>query len=222
MPIKRLVIIRPGETDWNLNGRWQGWVAAPINELGVQQMQRLAGFVRHIGMSKLYSSDLERARQSAEILTDALGFTPIYDERLRERSIGVFQGLTVPEIHGWYHDAYRQLLADPEGYRIPGGESLDDVLTRVRGALDDIIAAADEQADPLTVGVLSHTTTIRMIFKHIAPHIDLTTTSFANSSVTTLIREGNAWRLTAANDLMHLEGLESRVMPADVQGDDPL
>ncbi|MFW5691100.1 MAG: histidine phosphatase family protein [Chloroflexota bacterium] len=221
MPIKRLVFIRPGETDWNLQGRWQGWVASPLNELGQQQMARLAGFIRHIGITRLYTSDLHRARQSAEILAEELGQEPIYDSRLRERSIGEFQGLNVPEIHGWYQDEYRKLLADPEGYRVPGGESIEDVRVRVRQFLDEILAEGNKAKGDQTIAVLSHTIAIRLMVKQLQPSCDLTDVTFLNSSVTTLVNNGDdTWRLTAVNDVSHLEGLETRYMPADLRGDD--
>jgi probable phosphoglycerate mutase len=220
MALKRLVLIRVGETDWNLAGRWQGWVAAPLNANGRAQMERLSGFLKHIEVRKLYSSDHRRATDSAEILMRALeGAELIFDERLRERAIGFFQGLTVPEIHGWYPDAYRELLRDPENFRMPLGESLADVRERVCQALDEIIADAEDAEQELTVGILSHTTTIRVIIKQLLPEFDLTNVTFFNSSVTTLVREGG-WKLTALNDLMHLDGIESRHMPIDFRGDD--
>ncbi|TVR18531.1 MAG: histidine phosphatase family protein [Anaerolineaceae bacterium] len=221
MPLKRLVFIRSGETDWNLAGRWQGWVAAPLNELGQQQMYRLANFIRHIGLAALYSSDNRRARQSAQILAEKLGFEPIYDQRLRERSIGYFQGLTVPEIHGWYHDEYAQLLADPENYKIPGGESMVEVRQRVAEFLAELLARYEAESEKNeTVGILSHTFTTRLMLKQLVPDIDLSAMSFDNSSVTTIMRDGDGWSLVRANDLTHLEGLVSRHMPPDVRGDD--
>ncbi len=221
MPLKRLVFIRSGETDWNLSGRWQGWVASPLNELGRIQMNRLANFMRHLGLSALYSSDNRRASESAEILATKLGFLPIYDERLRERSIGHFQGLTVPEIHGWYADEYRELLRDPENYQIPGGESMAQVRVRAQQAIHDILKISDkEQKTELTVGVLSHTSTMHVMLKELIPGLDLADTVFSNSSVTTVVRESDGWRLVQANDLSHLDGLQSRHMPSDVQGDD--
>lgn len=214
MALKRLIIIRPGETDWNLHGRWQGWVEIPLNEHGRVQVQRLANFMRNLGLDALYSSDNRRARESAQILGEALELDPIFDERLRERSIGIWQGLIVPEIHGWYAEEYAQLEADPDGYVIPGGESLGQVRERVTAALNEIIKAADADDDVQAVGVISHSTTIRLIMKSLLPDVDLSREVFGNTAVTSLIREDDGtWKVTAINDQMHLEGLESRYMP---------
>ncbi|MEO8396264.1 MAG: histidine phosphatase family protein, partial [Chloroflexota bacterium] len=121
MTVKRIVFIRPGETDWNKQGRWQGWVSNPLNELGLRQARALAKYVRNIGMGALYTSDLKRALETADCLAEQLGFEPIPDERLRERSIGQWQGLTQAELRTWYPDDYATMLKDVDGYRVPGG-----------------------------------------------------------------------------------------------------
>src|SRR5215207_3081510 len=110
MTVNRIVLIRPGETDWNRIGRWQGWVATPLNPLGRRQVEKLANFIRHIGMTALYSSDLQRAVETADILAARLGFAPIYDARLRERNIGEWQGMTLDEMEAWYPEAYQQCI----------------------------------------------------------------------------------------------------------------
>ncbi len=220
MAIKRLIFIRPGETDWNLQGRWQGWVAAPLNEHGRLQVQRLASFIRHIGLSKLYSSDNRRASETAEILVDVLGFEVQYDERLRERNIGIWQGLNVPEIHGWYVQEYEAMLSDPIGYQIPGGESLAQTKERLMAAIQESIAESDRADGEWTLGFIMHTTALRLVLTELIPGVDLMNVNFGNTSVTTVIRGPDGeWQLTAVNDTSHLDDLESRYMP-EVEGDD--
>lgn len=219
MALKRIVFIRPGETDWNVSGRFQGWVAIPLNEHGRKQAERLANFVRNIGLTKLYSSDLQRARETAEILGNALGFEPEYDKRLREQHVGIWQGLTVPEMHGWYADEYEKLQADIEGYTIEGGESRADVAKRVNSALKEIIEKAGETGDEV-IGIVTHTTAVGLMLSELVPDVDLDHSHFGNTSVTTIKRrDDGGWDVTAVNDLLHLEGLESRYMPGDVRGD---
>ncbi|GAB4509132.1 MAG: histidine phosphatase family protein [Anaerolineae bacterium] len=213
MALKRLMLIRPGETDWNLTGRWQGWVAAPLNEHGRLQVQRLANFIRNIGVNKLYSSDNRRAVDTAELLAQQLGFAPIYDERLRERSIGHWQGLILPEVRAWYPEEYAELTKNPDSYVIPGGESIKQVRERAMAALQDILADAEKESGNLTVAVISHTTAIRSMLAALVPSVDLSQTSFGNTSVTSLAQDSNGWRLVMANDYTHLEGLEARYMP---------
>jgi broad specificity phosphatase PhoE len=207
MSIKRIILIRPGETDWNRQGRWQGWAAAPLNAHGRMQVQRLCNFVRNIGMSTLFSSDLRRAEQTAQILADRLGFAPILDERLRERNIGNWQGLTMTEMQAWYPDQYQQLLADRIGFTVPGGESLKEVKTRVLAAFDDII----KQDKGETVGIISHTTAINLLLSEIIPGYKIGDTTIDNTAVTTIQREDSGdWKLIRVNDTLHLEGLETQ------------
>ena len=220
MALKRVMFIRPGETDWNLDGRWQGWVAIPLNEFGRQQIKRLAGFIRNLGVNALYSSDTRRAIDSANIIGEQLEFTPIFDERWRERHIGHWQGMILPEVRDWYGDEYQAMLDDINTYRIPGGgESRDDVRKRVQLAFKEIVKQWDKEKEPVNVGILTHTTAIRVLMETLIPDLDLTEVPFGNSSVTTITRaDDGSWKLTAANDTTHLEGLESRYMP-EVESD---
>jgi broad specificity phosphatase PhoE len=210
MAVKRVIFIRPGETDWNRTVRWQGWVASPLNEHGKRQAERLANFVRHIGMAVLYTSDLKRAVQTADILAGKLSFSAIADDRLRERNIGEWQGLTIDEMRSWYPDEYLQLLTDAENYRVPGGESRADVRKRVVEAFDEIV----KQAKSETVGVISHTTAIHELLAAIIPGNTTKEVAVSNTSVTTIaLGDDGKWRLVASDDVMHLEGLETQKSP---------
>ncbi len=205
MTVSRLVLIRTGETDWNRQGRWQGWVANPLNDHGKQQVRALANYIRHIGMGVLYTSDLRRAVETAEHLTAKLDFNAVLDSRWRERDIGRWQGMTLAEIRAWYPDQFQALQADPHEFRVPGGESRADVRRRVLFALDDALALEGVE----TVGVITHSTAIRALLDALVPNHNLSGVVIGNSSVTTLARDGSVWHLVAANDLAHLEGLAS-------------
>jgi broad specificity phosphatase PhoE len=211
MGIERVVFIRPGETDWNRLGRWQGQVQVPLNSYGRQQAQRLANFIRPIGMTALYTSDLRRAMDTATILAKPLGFLPTPDVRLRERAVGAWQGLTKQEVIEWYPEEYAQLQADPEGYKIPaGGESRREVAARVRACFNDIL----RQEKGETIGILSHTTAIRTLLLDLVPGFDPNAHTYSNMSVTTLERiDDNTWRTVMVDDVSHLQGIEALSFP---------
>lgn len=210
MTVKRVVFIRPGETDWNKSVRWMGWVAAPLNEHGRQQAERLANYIRHIGLRCLYTSDLRRALETANILTEKLGFAPIPDARLRERNIGEWQGLTIDEMRAWYPEEYEKLLTDAENYRVPGGESRADVRKRMVEAFADIL----KQDKGETVGIISHTTAIHALLGELLAGGFAKEVSVSNTSVTTIaLGENGQWRLVASDDVMHLEGLAAGKSP---------
>lgn len=207
--VKRVVFIRAAETDWNRLGRWQGWVASPINAHGRRQAEKLAQFVRNLGLAALYCSDLVRARQTAEILTGALGFAPVFDARLRERGVGHWQGLTVEEMRSWYPAGFQQMLDDPEYSRAEGIESRADVRARMQSALADFLQTDAGE----TIGILSHTTSIKLLIDLLLPGAGILAQDFGNTSVTTLVQTDDSWKIIVAQDLSHLEGMESQAVP---------
>lgn len=217
MAIKRFILIRPGETDWNRNGRWQGWVAVPLNAHGRNQAEMLAMHLRNIGPGALYSSDLRRAVDTAEIVGEKLGLKPVYDKRLRERNIGQWQGLTLTEMQAWYPDEWDRLHVNPEAFQVPGGESRREVRSRVLAAFEDISARGGGE----TVAVVCHTTATHLLLEKLVPGYDMYATSLANSSVTTVARDDDdSWRIVVLNDLLHLEGLEARYVRELEEDDD--
>ena len=94
-----IYLIRHGETDWNLNGRWQGQINIPLNETGRQQASLLAAHLRHYRglFGRLYSSDLGRAWDTAAIIGEALGQPPVALPGWRELDVGCWGGLTKAE-----------------------------------------------------------------------------------------------------------------------------
>lgn len=207
MAVKRVIFIRPGETDWNRDLRYQGWVAIPLNSYGKRQAQRLANYIRNIGVGALYTSDLKRATETADLLAEKLGSAPIADQRLRERDIGVWQGLTQQEMQLWYPAEYAQFVGDPDGYRVPEGESRKDVRERILAAFNEYLAADKGE----TIAILSHSTAINALLAEIIPSIKFGSVDVSNTSVTTIKRDDNdVWQLVTADDITHLEGMSAQ------------
>ena len=185
MAVKRVIFIRPGETDWNRDLRYQGWVAIPLNAYGQRQAQRLANYIRNIGVGALYTSDLKRASETAALLAEKLGSEPIADKRLRERDIGLWQGLTQKEMQSWYPTEYAQFTADPDGYRVPGGESRKDMRERILSAFNEFLA--EDKGE--TIAILSHSTAINALLAEIIPGVKFGSVDVSNTSVTTIKRD---------------------------------
>ncbi len=206
MSIRYVVFIRPGETDWNREGRWQGHVQVPLNAMGRLQAQRLASFVRNTGMSALYTSDLRRALDTAAIIGEPLGIQPVVDARLRERGVGIWQGLTQQEVVEWYPEEYAKLQVNPDTYMMLNGESRAEVTLRVQAAFDEILN--HEQGE--IVGILSHTTAIRGLLMALVPDYDPKSHGYSNMSVTTIeFVAANQWKTVLVDDVRHLSDLES-------------
>jgi probable phosphoglycerate mutase len=145
-----LLLLRHGQSTWNAERRWQGWADAPLSELGEQQARDAAEHLANAGLTVAVSSDLVRARRTAEIVAAALGIglrAPEPD--LRERDVGLWTGLTIPEIEARWPD---ELAAHRAGrlQRQPEGEDTTTLLKRATNALARI--AVDHAGDvPLVV-----------------------------------------------------------------------
>ena len=92
-----LLLARHGETEWNREGRWQGWADPPLNETGREQARALREQLRETPFDAVYSSDLRRAHETAEIVAAPHGVPVIADEGLREIDVGSWSGLTRAE-----------------------------------------------------------------------------------------------------------------------------
>jgi broad specificity phosphatase PhoE len=150
---RRLVFLtRHGETDWNVAGRWQGHTDVPLNANGRAQALSVAGALRRAGLSGVVSSDLVRARETAQIVGASLGVEVAYlDPDLRERTFGVFEGLTRDECERHHPVAWRAWV---EERRAQGVEPPDAVALRMTAAID---RAADRIArDGAPVLLVTH------------------------------------------------------------------
>lgn len=133
-----LLIARHGETDWNLNGKWQGHTDVPLNVTGIQQAQSLAKNLKKVEIDAVYSSDLERARKTAEIVADYKGVSDIrIDRRLRERFLGTFEGLTSSQIRSSLGAQSKTLSIIDIGSN-PSLEPWTGFISRIMEALEEI------------------------------------------------------------------------------------
>jgi len=134
-----LCLIRHGQTDWNLEGRYQGQSDVPLNEKGLEQAKSLIEKLNGKTFAAIYSSDLIRARQTAEPIAKMLGIDIQIEPRLREINQGQWEGVLVEDIKARYAKIWSQRTEDPANVRPPGGETVREVATRVYAALNDIV-----------------------------------------------------------------------------------
>jgi len=139
----RLFIVRHGITVWNRESRMQGHTDVPLSDEGVRQAHALSARLSEMHLDQVWSSDLQRARATAEIIAERHGLEVRTSDRLREQMLGEWEGLTAEEIvergDGERLLAYRR---DSIVHRPPGSEPLDAVWDRVTGAMAEIRAAA--------------------------------------------------------------------------------
>lgn len=125
------IVVRHGETAWNAEGRIQGHLDSPLNEEGLAQALLAGDRLGRELFSQLYSSDLGRALQTVQPIADRSGRRVVTDARLRERHLGIFQGLTGPECERLSRQDYARFRARDPDHVIPEGESVRQVYERV-------------------------------------------------------------------------------------------
>lgn len=121
--VTTLLAIRHGETAWNSDGRYQGQTDVPLNARGHEQAAQVARALAGEPLDAVYSSDLARAMQTAQVLATQIGVPLRIDPALREQHFGAFQGLLAPEIDARWPAEHRRWLQREPGFGPPGGES---------------------------------------------------------------------------------------------------
>ncbi|PFH09197.1 putative phosphoglycerate mutase [Collimonas sp. PA-H2] len=121
MATTEILLIRHGETDWNLERRLQGHLDIPLNQVGERQALALARSLDGIALDAVFSSDLQRARQTAVPLAAARNLPLRLDAGLRERCYGALEGLRYPEAAQRFPEAYAALMERAVDYRYPAG-----------------------------------------------------------------------------------------------------
>ena len=138
---RRLVLLRHGRTAWNESGRAQGHADIELDRTGHAQAGSAARQLAGLDPAALWSSDLARARQTADYVASACGLSPKYDDRLREFDVGERQGLTLDEFAERYPDEYSSWVRGDGLLPVRGGEVTEDVERRIVPALRECLGS---------------------------------------------------------------------------------
>jgi probable phosphoglycerate mutase len=202
-----LIFIRHGETQWNIEGRVMGQLDSPLSRRGEKQALAIARRLSRIQIAALYSSDLGRALQTANAIANKFNIAVRLDKSLRERNMGVFQGLTREEKKAQYAQVWKESKAIGADYIIPGGgESLNQRLAR---SIEVMNRLADDHPNE-TIVVVSHDGILRGFLGHILG-LDVSSETRivrANASYNSFLKEDGQWRLKVWGDTSHLQNIE--------------
>jgi 2,3-bisphosphoglycerate-dependent phosphoglycerate mutase len=130
----RLVLLRHGESQWNLENRFTGWVDVPLSPRGIQEAKDAGKKLRGFTFDRAFTSVLARANETLRLVLEAIGQTAIpveKDKALNERMYGELQGLNKDETVKKYGEAQVKIWRRSYDVRPPGGESLKDTAERV-------------------------------------------------------------------------------------------
>jgi len=134
----KLYFVRHGQSESNVLGTTTGWMDSPLTDEGIKQAEETA-FSMHTDFTKMYSSDLIRCKQTAEVLNKKLNLKIVYDKRLRERNFGSLQGKTWEWMRKELDKDMRMIDREQKyDYRSYGGESVDDAKERLFDFINEI------------------------------------------------------------------------------------
>ena len=199
--------IRHGQTEWNKALRYQGHSDIALTEEGLKQAELVAGRLAHEPFSAIYSSDLSRARITAERIAEKHGLPVTITPDFREVGFGDWEGLRYNQINDGWPDDMDKFFRQPGQVSIPGGETFHAVQERTNKALDKIRARHDGQC----VAVVTHGGAIRtMLCSALGISLDLLW-SFRqdNTAVNIVEYEAKYNILRLVNDANHLYDFSS-------------
>ena len=200
-----IILIRHGETEWNSQLRMQGHSNSALSEVGRGQIQALGEWMGNVSFDHIYSSDSLRARQTAEAITQYSGDTLQFDQRIREKNLGVFEGLTSIEAMERHPGIYRLFKTGGANYVIDEGESTQQVLDRALEFIEEIRLRHSEQR----VVMVTHGGVVRVLMKHtLGLSIDAPTSFLIKNTGIFRLVWNEKWLVSQMGGVSHLEKLK--------------
>lgn len=210
----RIILIRHGETTWNIEGRYQGQEDTPLSTRGLEQGRLLAEGLKDVPLDICISSPLQRSYQTCKFCADLHNLPVATDARLTEINHGDWEGVLAPDIAKAYPVEFEQWHTAPHLVQMPGkgGECLEDVRRRVRVAFDEYA----QKYEGKTVLVAAHDAVNKAI---ICDLLGLGMEHFwqikqDNTCINVLEYNEGTWRLVLLNSVNHMGFLFSGIEQA--------
>lgn len=199
----RIVAVRHGETDWNVDGRIQGHTDIPLNATGRAQAARVGAALAGEGLSAVYSSDLARAHATAQAIAGAAGLAVRADTGLRERAFGVFEGVSFRDLEQRHPEQTRRWRARDPSFGPEGGEVLAAFYARCIEAALRIAARHPGEA----IALVAHGGVLDCLYRAATGQaLDAPRTwQLGNASINRLLAADGRLVLVGWNDAGHLE-----------------
>ena len=197
-----MILIRHGETIWNTQLRMQGNLDSDLTPKGESQIKSLGEWMKEVPFDYLYCSDSGRARKTAEAISKYTGHKLNFDKRLREKNLGIFEGLTSEEARERYPETFKLFKTAGANYVIDEGESTQQLLDRALEAIEKI-----RIRHPQKVAVLvTHGGVVRVLMKHVLGVPLDTPTQFmiSNTGIFRLVWR-DKWIVAEMGSVQHLE-----------------
>lgn len=197
----RVILVRHGQTEWNDGARFQGHLDSPLTAAGEAQATAIGRRLASEKIVALYSSDLGRARQTAGLISPSVKLTPQLDERLRERALGIFQGLTRDEVALRFPEEMRRYYSRDPHHIVPGGQSVMQHFQFGSSCLEEI--ALRHRGE--NVVVVTHGGLVQGMFRHVTGLGFEAPRRFAirNAAYNVFLRDEAGWSLETWGDISH-------------------
>jgi probable phosphoglycerate mutase len=199
----RVIAVRHGETDWNVETRMQGQLDIPLNDKGRWQAERVAEALADESIDAIYSSDLLRAIQTADAVARRQRRPVGTDRGLRERCFGVFEGLTFSEVEARWPEQSRRWRRREPGFAPDGAESLEQFSARCVGSAERLVARHPGQ----TIALIAHGGVMDCLYRA-ATRVPLQAARswlLGNASINRLLYTAQGFTLVGWNDTGHLD-----------------
>lgn len=166
--MNKFFIVRHGQTEWNLQKKFQGSLNSNLTVLGEEQARKLAESLKNKEIDHIYSSDLGRAFRTAEIISQAVGKPVNVAKSLREMSFGIWEGMNIDKIESDYNDEFEVWKKNPYELRLEG---LDD-MKKVQSRMVEEIESINKRHKDSNILIVSHGMTIKTVIANYM-HLEL-------------------------------------------------
>lgn len=199
--MKRIFLVRHGETDWNREGRFQGQMDIPLNGMGLGQARSVAEALKEVSLDRIVASPLSRAVETARPLGELKGLPVEVNRGFIEIGHGFWEGRTSGEVEVQWPGLLETWHGQPERVTMPGGESLTDVQNRAWPALLRIAEGKGEN-----IAVFTHDAVLKVLLMKVlnCPIYSFWRFQLANASITLLELSDRGWRVQLMGECHHL------------------
>jgi broad specificity phosphatase PhoE len=199
----QILLVRHGQTEWNRIERFRGHIDIPLNQVGLQQADLTANWIAdRWAVSAIYSSPLSRAFQTAEAIAKEFSLKVNAYPNLIDLNFGAWQGKTPEDVQFVWPEIYTAWLANPQNVRIPDGETIDELRTRTRKAIQELVRNHPEE----TIVLVAHTDVNRSILLNARnwPTSRIWEIRQNNCAINILYASDSQLRVIAVNQTEHL------------------
>jgi len=200
----KVFLIRHGETEWNVEGRFRGRCDISLSRRGLEQAQRTAEALSNLRPAALLSSPLKRCLQTAQPLADRFGLTIEPSEGLNDVNFGEWSGLRRDEVKRRWSSEFARWRNGDLSLRFPGGESLNDAKERIASLIRSLEKRFGE--DDVVVCV-THQVPLKLMVCWLLGEAAFWRVHFEPASITVLRRTSRLWQVVTLGSAFHLEGL---------------